>query len=251
MKRMVIVDDEKLVIEGIKAIIKRIGANVEVEGSAQDGMQARRVIKNLRPDIVITDIRIPYIDGLSLIEECKEYCPETTFIIISGFQEFEYARKAIRLDVLDYLTKPVTIDKLKSVLELAEKKKPPEEEPIKENEEMIRPESGHKAIDQIVEYIEKNYNKDIGLTELSERVGMNPAYLSVLFKETLGKTYIKYLTGIRVEKACKFLADGNKVAAVASMVGISDVHYFGEIFKKYTGKTPREYRESVEVKTAI
>ncbi|MBQ8031952.1 MAG: response regulator [Butyrivibrio sp.] len=246
MKRMVIVDDERLVIEGIKAIIKRIEADVEVVGSAQDGMQTQRVIKNLNPDIVITDIRIPYLDGLSLIEECKEYCPDTVFIIISGFQEFEYARKAIRLDVLDYITKPVTIDKLKAVLECADKKLGREEtEASAEKEiEKQKPDSGHKAIDTIVEYIEKNYSKDVGLTELSELVGMNPAYLSALFKETLGKTYIKYLTGLRVEKACQFLKEGNKVSAVASMVGISDVHYFGEIFKKYTGMTPREYRDS-------
>jgi len=245
MKRMVIVDDERLVIEGIKAIIKRIGADVEVVGSAQDGMQAQRVIKNLNPDIVITDIRIPYLDGLSLIEECKEYCPDTIFIIISGFQEFEYARKAIRLDVLDYITKPVTIDKLKAVLECADKKLANDSEGTETEKEIEKPkpESGHKAIDTIVEYIEKNYNKDVGLTELSELVGMNPAYLSALFKETLGKTYIKYLTGLRMEKACQFLEEGNKVSAVASMVGINDVHYFGEIFKKYKSMTPREYRD--------
>ncbi|MCR5670359.1 MAG: response regulator [Butyrivibrio sp.] len=246
-KRLVIIDDETLVIEGIKAIIKRIGADVEVVGSAQDGIQAQRVIRNIKPDIVITDIRIPYVDGLSLIEECKEFCPDTYFIIISGFQEFEYARKAIRLDVVDYITKPVTIDKLRAALDMTKKKQMTDEELAMEEKakEEQKPDSGHKAIDQIIEYISKNYNRDIGLTELSELVGMNPAYLSVLFKETLGKTYIKYLTGIRVEKACELLAEGNKVSAVASMVGISDVHYFGEIFKKYTGKTPREYRDFV------
>lgn len=248
-RKMVIIDDEALVIEGIKAIIKRIEADVEVVGSAQDGIQAQRVIRNLKPDIVITDIRIPYVDGLSLIEECKDYCPDTYFIIISGFQEFEYARKAIRLDVVDYITKPVTIEKLKTALEMTRKKQMVDEalSAIDKTEDSSKTESGHKAIDQIVDFITKNYNKDIGLTELSELVGMNPAYLSVLFKETLGKTYIKYLTGIRVEKACQFLAEGNKVSVVASMVGISDVHYFGEIFKKYTGKTPREYRDSLSV----
>ncbi|MCR5107780.1 MAG: response regulator [Lachnospiraceae bacterium] len=246
MKKMVIVDDETLVIEGIKAILKKIGADVEVVGFAKDGMQAQRVIRNMKPDIVITDIRIPYLDGLSLIEECKEFCPDTTFIIISGYEEFEYARKAIRLDVLDYITKPVTVDKLKAVLDMAEKKDSEDDtDGDIQEEERQKPDSGHKAIDQIIEYIEKNYNKDVGLTELSELVGMNPAYLSALFKETLGRTYIKYLTGIRMEKACELLAEGNKVSAVASMVGINDVHYFSEIFKKYNGKTPREYRDSV------
>jgi YesN/AraC family two-component response regulator len=247
MKRLVIIDDEHLVIEGIKAILKRIDADVEVVGSAHDGMQAIRVIRNLMPDLVITDIRIPYIDGLSLIEQCREFCPETAFIVISGYQEFEYARKAIRLGVIDYITKPVTIDKLndtlKRVEERLQKGAEDEKEPL---EEVIKkPDSGHKAIDEIIAYVDKNYNKDIGLTELSELVGMNPAYLSVLFKDTVGKTYIKYLTGIRMEKACELLKEDNKVSVVASMVGVSDVHYFSEIFKKYTGKSPREYKEYV------
>lgn len=246
-RKLVIVDDETLVIEGIKAIIKRIGADVEVVGSAQDGMQAQRVIRNTKPDIVVTDIRIPYLDGLSLIEECKEFCPDTSFIIISGYQEFEYARKAIRLDVVDYITKPVTIDKLQTALEMTKRRQINDDVLSDDKTDTQKPDSGHKAIDQIIEYVSKNYNKDVGLTELSELVGMNPAYLSVLFKETLGKTYIKYLTGIRVEKACALLAEGNKVSTVASMVGISDVHYFGEIFKKYTGKTPREYRDSINI----
>ncbi len=247
MKKMVIVDDESIVVEGIKAILKRIDADVEVVGSAQDGMQAQRVIRNIVPDIVITDIRIPYIDGLSLIESCREYCPDTAFIIISGYQEFEYARRALLLGVMDYITKPVTIDKLNSALDRVLKKNGEEPEPDGEENviEEVKPESGHKSIDQILAYVDKNYNKDIGLTELSELVGMSPAYLSVLFKDTVGKSYIKYLTGIRMEKACKLLAEGNKVSVVASMVGINDVHYFGETFKKNIGKTPREYRESM------
>ncbi len=248
MKKMVIVDDEALVIEGIKAILKRIDADVEVVGSAQDGMQGQRVIKNLQPDIVITDIRIPYVDGLSLIEECREQCPDTAFIIISGYQEFEYARRAIHLGVLDYITKPVTIDKLKEALERVSESFETQDEQTEEPlEEIQKSESGHKAIDRILEYIDKNYNKDIGLTELSEMVGMNPAYLSVLFKDTVGKSYIKYLTALRMEKACKLLAEGNKVSAVAAMVGISDVHYFSESFKKNIGQTPSEYRDSANL----
>ena len=245
MKKLVIVDDEVMVIEGIKAILKRIGADVEVVGSAHDGMQALRVIRNVNPDIVITDIRIPYVDGLSLIEQSRDIGLNTAYIVISGYQEFEYARKAIQLGVVDYITKPVTIDKLSDALKRIEKRlskeQPDIEEPFEEEEK--KPDSGHKAIDEIISYIDKNYNKDIGLTELSELVGMNPAYLSVLFKETVGKTYIKYLTGIRMEKAAKLLEEGNKVAVVAGMVGVADVHYFSEIFKKYTGKSPREEKE--------
>ena len=84
MHRLVVIDDEYIVVEGIKAIIQREKLNCEVVGFAYDGIEALEVIRRERPDIVITDIRIPGLDGLSLIDESKEFLPYTRFIVISG-----------------------------------------------------------------------------------------------------------------------------------------------------------------------
>ena len=121
MYRLVIVDDEYIVIEGIKALISRAKMPYEVVGWAYDGIKALEVICEQQPDIVITDIRIPGLDGLSLIEAAKEECPETIFVVISGYMEFEYARRALSLGVKGYIDKPISLEKLKSALEHVEK----------------------------------------------------------------------------------------------------------------------------------
>lgn len=121
MYRLVVIDDEYIVVEGIKAMIARKKMNYEVVGCAYDGIHALEVIRETKPDLVITDIRIPGLDGLSMIEAAKEISEDTAFIVISGYMEFEYARKALKLGVMGYIDKPISIDKLNEVLDRVEK----------------------------------------------------------------------------------------------------------------------------------
>ena len=116
MYRLVVIDDEYIVVQGIKALISRLKLDYEVVGAAYDGIQGLEVIRSEKPDVVITDIRIPGLDGLSVIEAAKEECPDTYFIVISGYSEFVYAQRALTLGVKDYIDKPVTADKLKNAL---------------------------------------------------------------------------------------------------------------------------------------
>ena len=99
MYRLVVIDDEYLVVEGIKAMIARQKLQYEVVGWAYDGICGLEVVEREKPDLVITDIRIPGLDGLSLIESARESCPETIFVVISGYTEFEYARRALSMGV--------------------------------------------------------------------------------------------------------------------------------------------------------
>lgn len=125
---MVVIDDEYMVVEGIKAMIKRRHPDYEVTGWAYDGIHALEVIRDQKPDLVITDIRIPGLDGLSLVETAKEFCPDTVFIVISGYTEFEYARRALSLGVRGYIDKPISMDKLNTVLKRFEKERVRSEE---------------------------------------------------------------------------------------------------------------------------
>lgn len=275
MYRLVIIDDEYIVVEGLQVLLKKLGEDCEVVGTAGDGQKGLELILREKPDVVITDIRIPYMDGLSMIETCREVIPGIRFIIISGYQEFEYARRALVLGALDYIDKPVTADKLHmAFVRLKESdrrrgERKPEgsrtgaaegpnegraEERLSESEAGLsaaQSSAGRVAVDasgvieQINSYIHANYMHDIGLTELSDMVSMNPAYLSVLFKDRNGISFIKYLTRVRLEKARELLARGAKTAEAAEAVGYHDAHYFSEIFKKNTGMTPSEYKESL------
>jgi len=116
MYRLVVIDDEYIVVQGIKALLSRLKLDYEVVGAAYDGIQGLEVIRNEKPDVVITDIRIPGLDGLSVIEAAKDECPDTNFIVISGYSEFAYAQRALTLGVKDYIDKPVTAEKLKNAL---------------------------------------------------------------------------------------------------------------------------------------
>ena len=354
MRKMVIIDDEYIVVEGLKAMIAREKLDYEIVGFAYDGITALEVIRETKPDIVITDIRIPGLDGLSLIEETKEFLNNTAFIVISGYNEFEYARRALSLGVKEYIDKPITVQKVTEVLAKIEKeferneqtvleaqvkqeerlelnnhieliiksivqekaetmkeeaehilreirkqdykieeyksecfkflcvatgvfleqKKQYERENLasyKEIEELETNEeideyvkdvidkiadkigasksgSSHRTIRKLLEYINENYNKDIGLIELADMVTMNPAYLSILFKDEVGMTYIKYLTQTRLNHAKELLLEGYKVTEVSEMVGYNNYHYFCNIFKKNIGKKPNEYRGGIRKK---
>lgn len=352
MYKLVVVDDEYIVIEGIKALILKLELPFEIVGYANDGISALDVIINTNPDLVITDIRMPVINGISLIKQAKEFCPNTIFVVISGYMEFEYARKALILGVKDYIDKPISKDKLKNLLERMEVLiSDNKEETLEENfryksygklQELLKVSMGaitnkdteefhkisikifnlldnlypylndlkrevykvvyiffdilssqdetlimeeqlaykdinviknkselstfykkaiisigqfieakntgasHTIVLKVLEYIKENYNKDISLTELGDMVNMHPAYLSSLFKDEVGMTYIKYITDLRITNAKKLLNEGFKVNEASLMVGYNNYRHFGNLFKKYTGLTPNEYKKNKE-----
>jgi len=106
----------------------------------------------------------------------------------------------------------------------------------------------HRDIRQMLEYIGSHYQQDIGLNELALMVGLNPTYLSVLFKEEVGTSYIKYLTNLRIKKAKEYLSDNYKVTKVSEMVGFNNYRHFCDIFKKYVGQSPNEYKSSLSIR---
>lgn len=118
MLKIVLLDDERIVLRGISALIKR-EENYELSGTAENGIDGLELIKNTRPDIVMTDIRMPGMNGLDMIRRAKEFVPESIYIVFSGFNEFKYVKEAIGLGVIDYIEKPVTVPKLKEVLKKA------------------------------------------------------------------------------------------------------------------------------------
>ncbi len=248
---MVVVDDESIVVEGIREILKRENMNCRIVGYAYDGLRGLEVIRETMPDIVVTDIRMPGRDGLSLIEECKRFLPGAYYVIISGYAEFEYARRALLLEVINYIDKPVTIARLREVMAQLEQKRErsgeqerAESQGRQEKKEAPADRTGshHRIIKWVLEYLEENYDKNPGLNELADRAELNPAYLSLLFKEEVGVSFVKYLTELRMGKARELLDAGYRVGEVSEMVGYSNYRYFCDIFKKHEGKTPNEYK---------
>lgn len=113
---IVVAEDEELLLNNLISKIEKTDEDFQVVGKAQTGSQAYDLVEQYTPDVVITDIRMPVMDGIALLTKVREQFPLTKFIITSGYSDFEYARSAIALQVSDYLLKPVDPEELERVL---------------------------------------------------------------------------------------------------------------------------------------
>ena len=108
--RVLLVDDEIMIREGFKRLFDWEAHGCEVVGEAADGMEALAKIDTLAPDIAIMDINIPIMNGLKVIQLSRIKHPDTAFVIVSGYDDFAYCREALRLQITDYILKPVNYE---------------------------------------------------------------------------------------------------------------------------------------------
>lgn len=362
MYKILIIDDEKLVTQGLTSIITRLNPEYSVVGAAYNVNEGIAMTRKFSPNIIISDIRMPQTDGLEMIKQLKSSGCSAKFIILSGYSEFEYARKGMEMGVKYYLLKPVNTQELNTCIQMSIKE-------LENEEDHVHSHHGHKAssekknndrfmisehdltqlkscidrmnieesqlildsifqqllsepmitieamkltclkiiltslksmsslqiqlyeflgknvlslenisryetaeqlknwlinvvksmieiksmgkssgkndtITEIKEYISSNYSKDLTLSELSSRFFLNPCYLSQLFKERTGESYLNYVTSIRIDKAKQLLKNTNlKVSTICERVGYSDPIHFSKLFEKRTGIKPSFYRK--------
>lgn len=237
--RVLLVDDEIMIREGFKRLFDWEAHDCEVVGEAADGMEALAQIDDLCPDIVIMDINIPIMNGLKVISLSRIKHPQIAFIIVSGYDDFSYCREALRLQITDYILKPVNyeefgtcIDNLK--ISLFENRVSSASEPEKQEE---------RTITGITKYLQEHLADEMSLAVLAEEFHLNPQYISQLFKNEIGVNFLTYLTNIRMEKAKKLLLSTSlSVAEVAEKSGYGDYRVFSKVFKKSEGITPSQYR---------
>lgn len=237
--RVLLVDDEIMIREGFKRLFDWKAHDCEVVGEAADGMEALTQIDTLHPDIVIMDINIPIMNGLKVISLSRIKHPQIAFVIVSGYDDFSYCREALRLQITDYILKPVNyeefgtcIDNLK--ISLFEQRITSTAESEKQEE---------RTITGITRYLQEHLAEDLCLSVLAEEFHLNPQYISQLFKNEIGVNFLSYLTNIRMEKAKKLLLSTSlSVADVAERSGYGDYRVFTKVFKKSEGITPSQYR---------
>lgn len=114
--RIIIVEDEPAILRYIRKVIEETPENYEIVGAAGNGREALQLIYKKKPELIITDIMMPLMTGLELIEECRKELTDLNFIILTGYEKFEYARQAMTLGVTSYLLKPIDSDELKKSL---------------------------------------------------------------------------------------------------------------------------------------
>ncbi|MNB63315.1 putative response regulatory protein [compost metagenome] len=253
MINIMIADDEEVIRRGLEKITSRMDMEVKVIGSYGNGAEAWEHLVGMASkdvDLLITDIKMPMMDGLRLIEKVREHNKNINIAVLSGFSEFEYARRAIKHGVLDYLLKPIDKVQLFELLKRVEddKRKREAREDEELSDQQSQSEGGeHYVIDQAKSFLEREYMHNFELERLAETVGMNASYLSRLFKYKTGQTITDYLIGIRIGRAKLLLREHPdlKNYEIAEKVGYNDPVYFNKLFKKMCGVTPKDYKSGM------
>lgn len=247
---ILIAEDERRIRSGLKQYIPWEDMSFRIVAEAENGQEALELFELQRPDVILTDIRMSNMDGLALMKAIRQRCTYTRFVVLSGYNDFEYAREAILYGVSAYLLKPTKTFEIKQVFQKL--KLELDQTSSKEglsHRGMERASSGnHNSLTQALQYIESNYTNRINLKDAADKAFMSPTYFSKYFKEQVGKSFIEYVTELRLKKS-KFLLRNTdyKIIDIAMMVGYEDFRHFCKIFKAKEGVSPTMYREHNEL----
>ena len=273
MYRVLLVDDEQIECMALaKKIDRDYGDKVEIY-HAVNGREAVAMCGEQKNDIVIMDISMPEMNGVMAAKYIRKMDDECSIIFLSAYDDFEYARNAIKVRALDYLLKPCDMNDLLAVMDTALQKLDKENafngnsisgkeqnketqidgsnyNNVRENRpkrtDNVRNSDEQTTIKYLKEYVENNYIYDISMQEAAEEMGYSDAYFSKLFKQYFNQNFTAYLTEYRIKKAKELLSNTNhSIKDISRMVGYTDSNYFAKIFKRLVGEIPSKYRENL------
>lgn len=222
MIRAVICDDEKAALNIIRHFVEAETLPIEIVGTAQNGKDAWELIQREKPDLAFMDIHMPYMNGFEIIQKMTD----TKVIIITAYDSFEYAQRALRLGASDIISKPVEFEQLRQAIVRAVGWKF----------------TGNEMVNTILEYIYEHYNEKIELETLANLTFCSESHIARAFKKNTGMTIISYIHQVRIEKSIKKMTeDGLSVKEAAEEVGYQNLNNFYKYFKLHTGMTPASY----------
>lgn len=255
MYRVVLIDDEKLIVDGLARVIRWEDYNCEVVGKAYDAESGAAAIRSLKPHIVFTDIKMPDRDGLSMLAGLKSEFPEMQIAVLTGYRDFNYAQEAIKLGVARFLLKPSRMDELnEAIAAMKEKldKLPQNALDTADPADSDLPAGGHAAsftVNQAKAYIEKNYAQKLTLQDVADKCYVSQWHLSKLINKYAGCSFYELLNSVRIERAKELLADPRlKICDIVEIVGFSDAAHFSRVFKRTVGMSANEYRNSLKMR---
>ena len=250
MYKVVVVEDEEIARKGIIFTINWDALNCMIAGEAANGEEGAAVIRRLSPDIIVTDLKMPRMDGVEMIQMLRCEGNRAKFIILTAYGDFKYAQSALRLGVSDYLFKPLKDGELEAAVRHIQGLRDARETQTDASADVpvlrISPvkNTKNKYVEQAVQLIREHYREDINISTVAGKLEISEGYLSRVFKKETDYTFTNYLTWYRMKKAMTLLKDCRvKVYEVAEQVGYSDTAYFSAQFKKVTGISPSEYQD--------
>lgn len=241
--RYMIVEDEHWELKGLEARVRRLLPEFELLGTATNGFDGLLKARELKPDVVLTDIRMPQMDGLTFAQKLLSLTPNCAVVILSGFSEFEYAKRAIAMGVTGYLLKPVDDEELKTELlraasdgRLMRTARPPVEE---------APAQSDRLLFEIREYVLRHYAEEITVKSIAERFSMDISNLSRQYKRLFDINLSEHIAATRLDAARRLLIGSElNSAQIGAQTGFSDSSYFYRAFKRAYGLPPGEYRDA-------
>lgn len=263
MYSILVADDERWIRKGIIKMIDAKKLEINEIYEADSITAALRQFELHKPDIILSDVIFPTENGCDFCEQVFSIKPETRIVMISAFDNFEFARRSIKYQAVDYLLKPVSKEQLNQVIhqcieqiknrQMKEKyiisqfSKTKVPNPQKQNKNPDEAEkTSEEQIENIIKRMKSNMTEKYTLSELAAECCLSEVYFSSLFKKVSGMSPMNYLIHIRIEKACELICSTNwRMVKIAKHVGYADYQYFTKVFKKETGKTPGEYKETI------
>ena len=247
MYRVVLIDDEAIIVEGLRRVVKWAQYNCEVVGTANDAAAGAELIRQLRPDILFTDIRMPGRDGLVMLAGLRSEFPDMQVTVLTGFRDFSYAQEAIKLGVTRFLLKPSRMNEINEALEaMTQKLDRQTQAPAPLSEEAPPTDSAGFVVHQAIAYMEQNYQKKLTLQDVADQCYVSQWHLSKLLNSHAGKSFYDILNAVRIKAAKNLLSNPSlKIGDIGEMVGYADAGHFARTFKKLEGISANEYRNTL------
>ena len=241
MYGVVLVDDERLIIRGLSTVVPWEELGCRVAGTASDGRQGLALIRETRPDIVLTDIRMPNMDGLTMLAALRSEYPRMQMSVLTAYRDFDFARQALNLGVCRYLLKPSRMDELEEAIRTMVSRLDALPPDPAAGEEAA---AGNFIVQAALAYMRENCaSHGLSLNDVADHVYVSQWHLSKLLNRETQQSFFDLLGAMRVEKARQLLGDpSRRIHEIAEASGFSDVAHFSKSFKKYIGCTPSEYR---------
>lgn len=243
MYKVVLVDDEPIIVEGLRNVINWAEYGCEVVAAASDAASGAEAIREYRPDILFTDIKMPGDDGLTMLAGLRGEFPRMQIAVLTGYRDFEYAQRAIRLGVARFLLKPSKMDELTEALEYMTgilDRLPVQEEPESQPE---ADDPNSFLVRQAQAYITEHCAQRLSLQEVAEHCYVSQWHLSKLLNKHLNQSFYDLLNTVRIRQAKQMMADPSlRISEVAERVGYADTAHFSRVFKKLEGISAGEWR---------
>lgn len=249
MYRVMLVDDDR----ALRYVYSKMEAwekyGFSITESLSNGTQALERLKEQAVDVIFTDIRMPFMDGITMMKEVKKRYPGMHFVLISSYDEFEYAREGLRMGALDYIVKPMSESDLENTLEHLIKELGGDEKPlmteVMDSVTEAEVNWNDPVLSRLCRYLEQHMECGFTLEEMAEELELNKDYLGKLIKSKTGLSFRSLYHKVKIAYAKPMIKSGKyKVYEISEMLGYTSTDYFTRIFRQHTGMSPAEYKNS-------